>query len=105
MDIILHAFGFLKHVYANIVYFSVKFSIGNGNMFEFYNWQTRKVVFHMRYRPMQAKQMLFDVFDEEWDTQKKLIKYRLEVGVNYTLDLRVQDKVIQVSTSLLLLSR
>jgi len=59
----------------------------------------------MRYRPMQAKQMLFDVFDEEWDTQKKLIKYRLEVGVSYTLELRVQDKVIQVSTSLLLLSR
>jgi len=54
----------------------------------------------MKYRPDQSKQMMFDIYDTVFNTQKQKVEYYLAIGTDYSLDLLVNENVIKVGTVL-----
>ena len=50
----------------------------------------------MKYRPFQSNQLLFDIYDTLYGTQRKKAEYDLAIGTDYILDLLVNENVIKV---------
>jgi len=50
----------------------------------------------MKYRPDQSKQLMFDIYDTVFNTQKQKVEYYLAIGTDYSLDLLVNENVMKV---------